>query len=114
MKMMNWLLAALLMVGFSTVSLAEISQEEIATGVYLPAAESGEPYAQLALGEMYYKGEEISRDLVKAYAWLAVSAHQQVYEAEELRDKVLKELPAANRDQAKRLAQQFIANYSRH
>ncbi len=40
------------------------------------AADQGEPVAQLDLGLMYYMGESVPRDYVRAYMWYNLSAAQ--------------------------------------
>ncbi len=88
-----------------------LSAEDIATGYYRPLAEQGEPYAQLTMGEIYYRGEDLPKDLVKAYAWLSVAAAQQVAEASELRDKVRAEMSEAQLAEGDALAREFVENF---
>jgi TPR repeat protein len=89
----------------------EMSHDEMVTGYYYTLAQDGSPYAQLALGEMYYEGAVVSKDLVKAFAWLSVSARQDVSEAADLLEKVEKEISAEERARAEPLAREYIENY---
>ena len=89
----------------------EMSHEEMVTGYYYTLAQDGSAYAQLALGEMYFEGEVVPKDLVKAFAWLSVSAQQDVSEAADLLAKVEKEISAEERARAEPLAQEYIESY---
>ena len=90
----------------------DVTQEEIALNYYMPIAEGGEPLAQLTLGEMYFVGQEVRKDLIAAYAWLAVAAHQGVHEAATLLADVKREMSAEQLEAADQLAKDFIANYA--
>jgi TPR repeat protein len=90
---------------------AAMSHDEMVTGYYLAQAQEGSAYAQLALGEMYYDGDVVQRDLVKAFAWLSVSAHQDVSEAADLLAKLEQEITPEERTRAEALAREFIENH---
>jgi TPR repeat protein len=90
----------------------EISAQQMALDYYLPLAEQGEPYAQLAIGEIYFEGNGVSQDLVRAYAWLYVAVKQNVEEAKPLMDHIFKKLDQHQRLQAETLGKEFASNYS--
>ena len=43
---------------------------------WLPLAEQGDTFAQFNLGLMYYKGEGVPEDYVRAFAWFNLAAAQ--------------------------------------
>lgn len=85
----------------------ELSASDMALGFYQPLAQEGSPYAQLVLGEMYMDGTGVDQDLVQAYAWFHVSAVQGVEEAEPLRDDTWEKLSSEQREEARRLAEDY-------
>lgn len=89
-----------------------ISDADMALGYYQPLAEQGEPYAQLTIGEIYMEGAGVEQDLLHAYAWFAVAAHQGVEEAQAIMEHVLGKLNPDEQRQAKVLAGQFIKHFS--
>ena len=89
----------------------ELSEADMALGYYQPLAQDGSPYAQLAIGEIYFYGNGIPRDLVKAYAWLTVAVMQGVDEAAPVRDEAWAGLTAAQREQAQGLAGEYVQAY---
>ncbi|MDX1569980.1 MAG: hypothetical protein R3200_05795 [Xanthomonadales bacterium] len=45
------------------------------------AAIAGDPTAQFNVGVMYYRGEHVERDLVKAYGWIELATNRPGTEA---------------------------------
>ena len=89
----------------------ELSDADMALGYYEPLAQEGSPYAQLAIGEIYFYGNGIPRDLVRAYAWLTVAVMQGVDEAGPVRDEAWAGLTASQRELAQGLAGEYIQAY---
>ena len=111
---MKWLplvaVAAFLSPVYS-VSAEELSQGEI-SNYYTEVAMSGEPYAQLAVGEAFYSGDGVARDLVQAYAWFSVAYKQGVEQAGEFLKKLESELDPRRMSTAKALASEYISRYT--
>ncbi|MEH6626456.1 MAG: hypothetical protein V7739_08425 [Motiliproteus sp.] len=107
------LLMLALMSSYGPGAMAEeaISEEDMAISYYLPLAESGEPYAQLTLGEIYYEGRGVKQNLVEAFAWLAVAIRQGAVEAQPLFDHVKKKLSPQQLKKAEALAGEYLNRY---
>jgi len=56
------------------------------------AAEQGIDSAQYLLGSMYYEGKGVPQYYVRAYAWFNLAAAQGHYEADMVRDRILKSM----------------------
>jgi len=89
----------------------ELSDADMALGYYEPLAQEGSPYAQLAIGEIYFDGNGVPRDLIKAYAWLTVAVMQGADEAGPVRDEAWAGLTAAQQGQAQALSGEYIQAY---
>ncbi len=89
-----------------------ITEDEIANQFYQPLAENGEPYAQLALAEMYSEGDGVAKNLVVAYAWLILASHNGVEEAEQLKNDLLSVMTGGEKVQAKALGSAYIDMYA--
>lgn len=55
-------------------------------------AEQGEASAQYELGELYYRGTGVGRDLVEAYVWFDLSADRLTGDAQEMARAARKEV----------------------
>jgi hypothetical protein len=111
MKWLPLVVVALILSPVNSVAEEELSQGKIYS-YYAEIAMSGEPYAQLALGEAFYTGEGFGRDLVQAYAWFSVSSEQGVEEAEEFLKKLETELDAPSLLEAKSLASDYMSRFT--
>lgn len=91
---------------------AESGHSEIAGNYYQTVAEQGDPYAQMALGEMYLRGEGLQQDYFAAYAWLYTASSQGVEEARELLAEAKQSLPEHLHVQAEALGKEYVKNYT--
>lgn len=59
---------------------------------FLSAAEQGDNDAQQNIGAMYYRGEFVSKDVVSAYAWMALAAQRKEILDEGVHFKIYKKM----------------------
>lgn len=74
---------------------------------YRRAAGSGDPIAQMNLGERHARGQGLPRDAVRALAWFMLAAEQGQAWAAGRRDALAADLTPAQRVQAAALADQL-------
>lgn len=60
----------------------------------------GHKQSQFNIGVMYYRGEGVDKDLIEAYAWLALSATDKDPERVRIRDLVMSKMEEAQKDKA--------------
>jgi len=77
------------------------------------AAEQGGANAQFNLGASYANGAGVAQDFIMAYAWCETAATRGHQAAANCVQNVEKELNAAERDKAGRLASEFVRKYIR-
>lgn len=103
------------LLGLMSVVAAEqpkVSAEAIANDYYDRLARDGSADAQLVLGDRYREGSDhVARDLVQAYVWYSVAAHQGVEEAISPMVEVLVQMSEAEQQRAKVLAEEYVARY---
>ena len=79
---------------------------------YIQAAEQGHANAQYNLALLYANGQGVPQDDLEAYAWANICAAQgQFAPAEELRDKLRKELGADGLLKAQALSKEYFEKY---
>ena len=79
---------------------------------YRKAAEQGYPKAQYMLGRLYTKGQGVSQDYVRAYAWSNAAAVLGGHAGgRKLRDTVKGELSPAEFEQAVKLSEEIIRKH---
>ncbi len=79
---------------------------------YQKAAENGSMQAQNNLGWMYERGVGVEKNLITAYAWLDTANVQGLKSAANERDRVAYQLTKDEFTKARRLADQFVRDYS--
>ena len=72
-------------------------------------AEQGDSAAQFTLSGMYYFGQGVKKDDVKAYMWANLAAAQGLEEAVNILDLLLKELTPSQIEEGQRLAREWLA-----
>ncbi len=89
------------------------AEESIATDYYERLAREGSADAQLVLGDHYRDGSNGAvKDLVQAYVWYSVAAHQGVEEAVTPMVEVLQQLSPEEQRRAKVLAEEYTTRFS--
>ena len=78
------------------------------------AARQGDADAQYQLGIMYNKGEDVSQDVVTAYAWFSLAADQGNAGAERNRDVTAKEFTAEQCKKAQAIVDELHLEISTH
>lgn len=86
--------------------------QQLTLNYYIEVAKAGEPYAQLALGEVYFQGEFTERDYIQAYAWLYVAEQQGADEGHQHMLDAWEAMPENKRVQARVLAEEFLKAYT--
>lgn len=76
------------------------------------AAKLGELSAQFNLGVMYYRGEFVAKDAVRAYAWLALAAQNAAFKERGLHLTIYKEFNDEQKQSADRLYQELFAEFN--
>ena len=79
--------------------------------LWKPFAERGKAGAQFNLGVMYYKGEGVLEDYVRAYAWLSIAEAQR--DAGKRKWVVAKRMTPAQIAEAQKLSRELWANIRR-
>ena len=75
------------------------------------AANLGDPAGQLDIGVMYWRGEGVPKDLIKAHAWLLLSAKATEWKASTGNlDNIIKEMSEEQINQGKVLAKKIEAS----
>jgi uncharacterized protein len=74
---------------------------------YRKAAEQGKEWAQSNLGEMYAKGDGVSKDAVPAYMWSNLAAAQGNENAKNFRDALEKTMTPAEIAEAQKLSREW-------
>lgn len=74
-----------------------------AAEVWTPVAKKGDASAQYYLGQMYYKGKGVTKDLTQAYAWLSLAARNGMDLAVELMDDVAEDMNEADLVKARKM-----------
>ncbi len=73
------------------------------------AAEQGDAAAQFTLGGMYYFGQGVKKNDLKAYLWINLAAAQGDEEAIKIRDEFVKTLTPSQIEEGQRLAREWLA-----
>jgi TPR repeat protein len=76
------------------------------------AAKQGVSQAQFRLGELYAAGQGVPKDFEQAYAWYSVAAHLGHKQASTALESTSRQLSNEEIAEAKRLAEEYIANYA--
>ena len=82
-----------------------------AAGYYRLSAGFGYIPAQSAMGYCYKHGAGVEKDLVKAYMWFAVAAHNEDLTAAAERDKVADRLTPEQLEEAKEATTAYLASH---
>lgn len=113
--------AALLYFGWSGVAHADFelgmkyyeqANFEKAFREFDQAAKLGELSAQFNLGVMYYRGEFVAKDAVRAYAWLALAAQNTEFKERGLHLNIYKDLNDEQKKFADRLYQEIFTEFN--
>lgn len=75
------------------------------------AADLGHPQAALELGEAYWKGDGVQKDLVVAYMWIWLAFHAKAPGAQQDEQALQKEMSAKEVEQAKRKASEWATKH---
>ena len=86
----------------------ELSEE---TKSLIAKAEQGEAVAQTNWGAMYYRGNGVHQDDVKAYAWISVSSATGHENASANRDEIAKNMTPDQIDEGQKLAREWFEKY---
>ena len=78
-----------------------------------PVAEQGNEKAQAMLGFLYYKGQGVPQEYVKAAMWLDLAARQGEQSAARLRDYAFSEMTPDQIDEAQRLAREWLEKHQK-
>ena len=78
--------------------------------IWTPLAQKGNTDAQFKLGVLYAKGQGVTKDYVKAYAWWNVAALQGNERAEEFREGLLEDMSTDQIDKGQELSKQLYEN----
>lgn len=117
----TYLCAALLFSAWSGVAQADFelgmkyyeqSNFEKAFREFDQAAKLGELSAQFNLGVMYYRGEFVAKDAVRAYAWLAMAAQNTEFKERGLHLNIYKDLSEEQKKSADRLYQELFNEFN--
>jgi cell division protein FtsN len=68
------------------------------------SAERGEPRAQFVLGTMYFNGDGVPKDWVRAYAWMIRATASGLPQAAQTQSQMDRYIPLADRQQGQELA----------
>ncbi len=85
---------------------------EEAYSAFLELSELANADAQLNLGVMHYRGEFVKKDLIEAYAWIAVAKANGSVAAEKIKAIVDKKISAENKDHATVRYNALLSEYS--
>jgi hypothetical protein len=75
------------------------------------AAENGSAFGRGFLGIMHIEGKAVDKDFIKAYAWLNIVSHWQMYKED--RDKLEAKMSPKEVIRAQKLSQQLIEKYGK-
>jgi uncharacterized protein len=78
---------------------------------FLKSAWYSDKPSQLSIGLMYLNGQGVDKDLIKAYAWTALSAERHYPDFAATRDQIWQQLDSTQRQQALALEQSLVAQY---
>jgi len=73
------------------------------------SAQRGEPRAQFVLGTMYFNGDAVPKDWVRAYAWILRAAASGLPQATQTQQQMDRYIPLADRQEAQALAKRYEA-----
>ncbi|YCI06174.1 sel1 repeat family protein (plasmid) [Ensifer sp. D2-11] len=73
------------------------------------AAHGGDSVAQLDVGKLYANGWGVKKDPIWAYVWYEIAAREGNYEAQQLRDALVKTMPEGDVVEAQKLTQQVAS-----
>jgi len=73
------------------------------------SAERGEPRAQFVLGTMYFNGDAVPKDWVRAYAWMLRAAASGLPQATQTQQQMDRYIPLADRQEGQELARRYEA-----
>ncbi len=79
---------------------------------FMDEAKAGLPSAQHNVGAMYFRGESVAKDYVRAYAWFALAARSGDHDSSEALEVVRFKLSGAEINQAEHLASKFARENS--
>ncbi|UTF58841.1 TonB family protein [Gilvimarinus sp. DA14] len=77
------------------------------------ASAYGDKDAQFNIAAMYFRGQHLDKDLVKSYAWFALSGATGHPQGSELSDKVYNRLSAEQKAQADKEKNKLLSQYSK-
>lgn len=76
------------------------------------AAKFGDASAQFNLGVMYFRGEFVAQDAVRAYAWLALAAQEAEFKERGLHLNIYKDLSDEQKKSADQLYQELFKQFN--
>jgi len=76
------------------------------------SAQRGEPRAQFVLGTMFFNGDAVPKDWVRAYAWILRAAASGLPQATQTQQQMDRYIPLADRQEAQLLAKRYEAEAS--
>ena len=80
----------------------------IAADLFQQAAKQGVTSAQYNLGNLYYDGKGVTRNRIKAYAWMLVAKHRGHKNAAQMATYIYPKVSSVDRRKAKNLADSWI------
>jgi uncharacterized protein len=92
--------------GLGLIKLMNKEYTEAAKWVQL-SADQGYPPSQLNLAIMYYEGQGVPRDIVRAHMWMSLAALQGDANAANYRDQIAKSLTPAQVEQSLKLIKEW-------
>ena len=109
MRILNYLLIAVLLTGGSSVfgqdETPNPTQEQVRENIR--KAEQGFAHGQFSLGVMYYFAEGVPKDDVLSYKWFNLSAAQGNKNSAELRNVLATKMTPSQIKKAQKLAREF-------
>jgi hypothetical protein len=89
-----------------------VAQDDVqAVSWYRKAAEQGDAMAQFALGLMYEQGQGVAQDDVQAHMWFNIASANGDADARKMRDMVANLMPPKQREQAQKLASDWMRQH---
>lgn len=82
-----------------------------ANKIFRSLAEKGEVHSQVLLGVMYYKGQYVAQDYIRAHMWYNIAAAKGDDIAQKYRATVAKKMTPAQIAEAQKLARDCEARY---
>jgi TPR repeat protein len=78
------------------------------------AAKLGHPAAQDTLAYLYLNGRGVSVDRIQAYAWYTLAAHNGVFLAKNVSERLRQQMNATERAYAENLSREYLEKYTKN